>query len=185
MAHTSVVIDFARTGLGLDYGTVSLVPVLESWADIAAELAAEIQDALGDLASDVQHIGSTTCVALLAKPIVDLAIAVPVGTQVEEVVQPMSRRGWIYRGDAGDDGGWVFVLEDRPRHRVAHAHGVAAIGSQWRRYLEFRELLGRSADARQTYQAAKIDLARAFRRDVGGYTAGKDTTVRRLLTDAA
>jgi hypothetical protein len=41
-----------------------------------------------------------------------------------EIAEPMSQLGWIYRGDAGDDGGWVFVMEDAPWHRVAHAHGV-------------------------------------------------------------
>jgi GrpB-like predicted nucleotidyltransferase (UPF0157 family) len=70
----------------------------------------------------------------------------------------MSRLGWRYRGDAGCDGGWVFVLEDAPLHRVAHAHGVEQGGSQWCAYLQLRDLLRRSAEARQAYEETKRQL---------------------------
>jgi GrpB-like predicted nucleotidyltransferase (UPF0157 family) len=177
-----VVGDFAAAGLGLSYGTVRLVRVDEGWGTIALELVADVGMVLADVATAVEHIGSTTVPGLLAKPIIDLAIGLPSGTAVDDVAEPLSRLGWMYRGDAGDDGGWVFVLEDSPWHRVAHAHGVEFGGRQWVRYLQFRDLLHRSASARRTYQDVKLHLAELHPNGRHHYTAGKDETVEHLLT---
>lgn len=57
--------------------------------------------------------------------------------------------GYQFRGDAGDQGGLAFVLEDHPKHRVAHLHVVDHGGEQWRHYLTFRDLLLMNADARE------------------------------------
>ena len=173
--------DFAAAGLGLSYESVRLVQVEEGWAAIAAELVEGISRSLAELATAVEHIGSTAVPGLLAKPIVDLAFGVPSGTTVDDVAGPLSRLGWIYRGDAGEDGGWVFVLEDSPWHRVAHAHGVEFGGRQWVRYLQFRDLLRRSASARKTYEEIKQHLAQQYPNGRLHYTAGKNATVEQLL----
>lgn len=135
--HTREVIDFVGAGLGLQYGTVRLVPADPRWMAIVDQLAADIRAVLGGWVGAVEHIGSSSVPGLLAKPIVDLAVGVRSDTTVDEIADGMSRLKWIYRGDAGDDGGWVFVLEDAPWHRVAHAHGVVFGGSHWARYLKF------------------------------------------------
>ena len=179
--QTRVVLDFAAAGLGLQYGTVRLVPVADDWANLACALAADISRVLDDHAIEVEHIGSTAVPGLLAKPILDLAVALRAGTVVEEVAEPLSRLGWIYRGDAGEGGGWVFVMDDSPWHRVAHAHGVLFGSLQWVRYLEFRDLLRESAAARQTYVEAKQTLAARFPDGRRHYTEGKGPTVERLL----
>ena len=178
-------IDFAGSGLGLRYGTVRVVRARAGWVPIADELVASVRSALSRLADDVQHVGSSAVAGLPAKPVLDLAIAVPARVQVDELVGPMVGLGWIYRGDAGDDGGWVFVMEDAPWHRVAHAHGVAAGGPQWRRYIEFRDLLRASAAARRTYGEAKRRLARRFPDDARRYTDAKRPTVEALLAGRA
>ena len=176
--------DFAATGLGLQYGTVRLVPTDARWATIAQELAEDIRKALAGPAAVVEHIGSTAVPGLLAKPIIDLAVGVDPGTLVTEVAEPMARLGWIYRGDAGDHGGWVFVMEDMPWHRVAHAHGVELGGPQWVRYLELRQLLRENPMARQKYETTKVHAAAEHPDGRHGYTAGKDATVQLLLAGA-
>ena len=183
--RAGVVIDFAAAGIGLQYGTVRLVRSDERWGAIAQVLAADIRSALAGSARAVEHVGSTAVPGLLAKPIIDLAIGLWAGAAVDDIAEPLARRGWIYRGDAGEEGGWVFVLEDEPWHRVAHAHGVAFDGPQWARYLQFRDLLRRSASARNTYEQAKQQLAEQHPGGRHRYTAGKDATVHRLLAAEA
>ena len=177
--------DFAGLGLGLQYGSVALVPADERWGEVAGVLGAQIETALAGVARGVQHVGSTSVPGLLAKPIVDLAVGLSPPTTLEEVEAPLSRLGWIYRGDAGDEGGWVFVMEDSPWHRVAHAHGVEFRGEQWNRYLQFRALLRRDEVARQTYERVKVRLAEQFPDGRNDYLLGKDPTVRRLLASDA
>jgi GrpB-like predicted nucleotidyltransferase (UPF0157 family) len=179
-----MMLDFAAAGLGLEYGAMRLVRADGGWVAIAGKLAGDIAVVLADVARAVEHVGSSAVPGLLAKPIVDLAVGVRAGTPVEDVAERMSRLGWIYRGDAGDDGGWVFVMEDSPWHRVAHAHGVQFGGVQWVRYLEFRDLLRRSAAARRTYEQAKLRLAEQYPDGRSGYTEGKGPTVQRLLAGA-
>lgn len=181
MVQTRGVIDFAGVGLGVQYGTVRLIRTDDRWPDIAHQLAVDISAVLGDVARAVEHIGSTAVPGSLGKPILDLAIALRPETTVEQIATPLSGLGWIYRGDAGADGGWVFVMEDSPWHRVAHAHGVPFGGPQWLRYLQFRDLLRRSAGARTTYEKAKQHLAEQHPDGRRAYTAGKDQTVQRLL----
>lgn len=174
-------IDFDGAGLGLQYGTVRLAPTDSRWIAIADQLAADIRAVLGGSVRAVEHIGSTSVPGLLAKPIVDLAMGVRPGTTVDEVADAMSGLNWIYRGDAGEDGGWVFVMEDAPWHRVAHAHGVEFGGSRWIRYLDFRDLLRRSTAARTTYEETKKRLALQHPDGRDLYTAGKGPTVEALL----
>jgi GrpB-like predicted nucleotidyltransferase (UPF0157 family) len=173
--------DFTAAGLGLQYGTVRLVKTDDAWGEIGRELAAETARTLGDASTAVEHVGSTAVPGLLAKPIIDLAIAVPPGVTVDLVAERLSKAGWSYRGDAGDEGGWVFVLEDAPWHRVAHAHGVETGGPQWVRYIQFRELLRKSPTARATYEATKLRLAEQHPDGRKLYAAGKNAAVQGLL----
>lgn len=176
-------IDFRAAGLGLQYGTVRLVRADARWAAIGAELAADIRAVLGGAAEAVEHIGSTAIPGMLAKSIIDLAVGVRSEIGVDEVADGLSTLGWIFRGDAGNDGRWVFVMEDAPWHRVAHAHGVDFGKRQWVRYLQFRDRLRRSNRARKAYEEAKQRLAQRHPDARRLYTTGKDATVQALLTD--
>jgi len=178
-------VDFAAAGVGLDYGSVRLVRSRASWLQLGTDLAGSLASVLSGYVIAVEHVGSTAVLGLLAKPIIDLAIGVDAGTAVEALAEPMQQAGWIYRGDAGHQGGWVFVLEDEPWHRVAHAHGVEYDGVDWRRYLAFRELLRNSAAARRIYEETKTGLAREYQSDHRRYTAGKSATVDGLLAEHA
>jgi GrpB-like predicted nucleotidyltransferase (UPF0157 family) len=120
-------------------------------------------------------------IGLLAKPIVDLAVGVSEPNSIAALRGRLENFGWIYRGDAGDDGGHVFVLEARPWYRVAHLHVVELGGSQWDDYLRLRDLLRRSSDARDRYSAVKLQLSTEFRGDRKAYTEGKSDVVRSLL----
>ena len=166
--------------LGLEYGTVSLTEARPEWGAIAGRLAERIRAALGGSALGVEHVGSTAVPGLATKPIVDLAVGM---NEVcpEVVSEPLARLGFIYRGDAREQGGLVFVLEDRPRHRVAHVHAVQYGGPQWERYIVFRDLLRGDASARAAYARTKTELARRFPNDRKAYQTAKDAIVRRLL----
>lgn len=122
-------IDFARKGLGLQYGTVHLVRTQAQWPALADDLAADIRSALGGAIQAVAHVGSTAVPGLLAKPILDLAVGVHRATGVDQIADAMSTLGWIYRGDAGNDGGWVFVMEDSPCKRRIQIAPAASMTS--------------------------------------------------------
>jgi len=175
---------FTDAGLGLDYEVLRLERTDQQWLDAGTRLCEETVRQLGDLVASIEHIGSSSVSTLLAKPIIDLAVGLSDHDQFALVRDRLVDTGWIYRGDAGVDGGHVFVLETRPWHRVAHIHVVEYDGEQWRNYLRLREVLRRSADARARYEAAKQQLVVEFGDDRKAYTDGKSAIVRSLLADA-
>lgn len=62
--------------IGLRRGTVELVPHQKEWSEIAENTIRLLKQLLGDIAIDIQHIGSTAIFLIHAKPIIDIAVAV-------------------------------------------------------------------------------------------------------------
>jgi len=168
-------------GLGLDYDAIRFDRTTEAWLAAGAQLRDRVKDALDGVAADVEVVGSSSVLDLLAKPIIDLAVGLDTGQSISSVTARLQADGWMYRGDAGSEGGHVFVLETRPWHRVAHLHVVEHEGSQWRNYLRLRDLLRRSPEARHRYEAIKLKLTEQNPTDRKAYTTGKTEVVTSLL----
>ena len=168
-------------GLGLDYGTVELAAARAEWGALTERLAEAIQNQLGTNVVGVEHVGSSAVPGLATKPIIDLAVGIAGQVPLQELRNVLEEIGYEFRGDAGDQGGLVFVLDGRPRHRVVHLHVVDHGGAQWRRYLTFRDLLLTDPEARESYERIKRDLAEKFPRDRKAYQAAKESPVRGLL----
>lgn len=177
--------DLTAVGLGLDYHEIRHEKTTDAWLAVGAELRDQVAQALNGAVADVEVVGSSSVLDLLAKPIIDLAVALKADQPLSVVTEKLESAGWIYRGDAGENGGQVFVLEVRPWYRVAHLHVVEHDGVQWRNYLRFRDLLRRSPVAREKYQAVKLRLAGQDHADRKAYASGKVEVVNSLLgTDA-
>lgn len=171
-------------GLGLDYHELRLDRATTGWVRAGSLLRDEVAELLTGVTVAVEKIGSSSVVGLLSKPIVDLAVGLSAQQDVSAVRRRLEDTGWIYRGDAGGEGGHVFVLEARPWFRVAHLHVVSYGDRQWKNYLRLRDLLRRSAGARTRYEAAKLRLAGEVDGDRRAYTDGKSEVVRSLLDEA-
>ncbi len=174
---------FSDTVLGLTYGQVRLVDGDPGWPGAFERLAAELRSALGELAVAVEHVGSTAVPGLVAKPILDLAVGLAPAADPDHVILALERLGYEFRGDKGDTGGLLFVLEDRPAHRIAHLHVVPHGDAQWCRYLAFRELLRTDPQARAAYADLKRNLADQYAGNRQAYTAAKDAFVAGLLSE--
>jgi GrpB-like predicted nucleotidyltransferase (UPF0157 family) len=170
-------------GLGLDYGAIRLDRTTEVWLLAGTNLRDRLVEILDGVVMDVELVGSSSVLGLLAKPVIDMAAGVTVDQPFPSVTTRLEAAGWIYRGDAGDNGGHVFVLETWPWHRVAHLHVVEHDGRQWRNYLRFRDLLRQSPTARERYEAVKLRLAEELQDDRRAYTVGKTEVVQSLLSE--
>lgn len=170
-------------GFGLDYDKLSFGRTTELWLRAGSELREQVAERLDGLVRSVEQVGSSSVLELLAKPIVDLAVGLGPDDDLDVVTGRLAAGGWIYRGDAGDSGGHVFVLEKRPSHRIAHIHVVEYEGSQWSDYVRLRDLLRRSPKARDRYEAEKVRLAEQCRDDRKVYQERKSAVVESLLHD--
>jgi GrpB-like predicted nucleotidyltransferase (UPF0157 family) len=173
---------FDDVALGLPYGHVRLVDSDPGWPRAFERLASELGAALGEAAVAVEHVGSTAVPGLVAKPILDLAVGLAPAADPGRVISAIEGVGYRFRGDKADTGGLLFVLEDRPAHRIAHLHAVPHGGERWRQYLAFRDRLRKDPDARAAYAAVKRRLGEQFAGDRRAYTAGKAAFVAGLLS---
>lgn len=173
--------DLLAAGLGLDYGELRCDTTTAAWIEAGAELCTAVVQCLDGTGVAVEAIGSSAVEGLLAKPIIDLAGGHPTSQPFDATAARLTRAGWIYRGDAGEDGGQVFVLEARPWYRIAHLHVVDYGGRQWSDYLRLRQVLRHSAEARCHYESAKLALIARHPDDRRAYTAGKSAVVAALL----
>ncbi len=172
-------------GLGLDKEDLRVERTTEGWVRAGSSLRDAVSAVLGGRASAVEQIGSSSVVGLLAKPIIDLAVGLSEEADAVAVQSMLEGAGWIFRGDAGDSGGLVFVLEARPAFRVAHLHVVEHRERQWVDYLSLRDLLRCSPKARARYEAVKVRLIEDLGNDRIAYTEAKTDIVRSLLLEAA
>jgi GrpB-like predicted nucleotidyltransferase (UPF0157 family) len=168
-------------GFGLDRDRVRLIRANQQWIEAGARLRDRVADELSGLVADVEHVGSSSVLGLLAKPIVDIVAGLAGGQALAPVHATLAVGGWTYRGDSGADGGHLFVLEARPGHRLAHLHVVDRGGEQWLHYVRLRDLLRRSPEARARYESVKRHLHEEVGDDRKAYTDGKADVVRQLL----
>ena len=167
--------------IGLERGVVRVVPYDAGWGELFAQERRRLHERIGHVVFDIQHVGSTAVPGLAAKPIIDFAVELASPEAIACCRQPLLDLGYVDRGDAGDEGGYLFVKECAPGVRTHHLHLVTVDDPQWRNYLRFRDALRSDATLRAEYAALKQALQRRFADDRPGYMAAKDAYVRRVL----
>jgi GrpB-like predicted nucleotidyltransferase (UPF0157 family) len=168
----------AGRSLGLPRGTVLLHDHDPRWAHEYERAAAVLDEALGDVVSVIEHVGSTAVRGLVAKPVLDIAVAYDPG-RFREARDRLEVAGYEYRGDLGENGGQLFAKGPETA-RTEYVHLVPAGSRQWRRFLAFRDALRGDRRLRDRYADLKGDLAERFPSDRVKYAEGKS----RFIEDA-
>jgi len=166
--------------IGLPEGLVSLSAYREEWPGLFEREAERIRAAIGPVALDVQHVGSTAVGGLPAKPIIDIAVAVTSFEEAADCVRPLRSIGYEYRGENGIPRRHYLI---RGRPRTHHLHVVEIDSDEWREFIAFRDRLRRDPRLAAEYDALKQDLARQFRSDRPAYQDGKAAFIRRVLDE--
>ena len=170
--------------LGLKRGTVALQPHQVIWVENAAETIAELKTVLGEVAVDVQHIGSTSIRSIYAKPIIDLVIGVRDFEEIKAKIDDLEKIGVIFRGQ-DHPGQLLFVKGDFEKDtRTHHIHTVLWGENEWVNYVNFRDYLNAYPDKAAQYDALKCHLLQDFADDRGAYTSGKQELIDQLLSEA-
>ena len=167
--------------IGLEKGTVRIVPHQRSWHDAFEQERRVLQEHIGDHVVEIQHVGSTAVPGLNAKPIIDIASAVAAPAVIPACRPQLQNLGYMDRGDAGTEGGYLFVKECSPEVRTHYLHVVAIDDPQWRNYLRFRDILRADDRVRARHGALKQTLLLQCSQDRKAYTDGKNDFIRGVL----
>lgn len=168
--------------LGLESGTVRVVPYAPAWPALFAAEAERIRAALGGLPLRLEHMGSTGIPGLAAKPIVDILAGRPPGSAVAPYVEALVRAGYVHRGEQGIPGREFFRRGDP---RSYHLHLAEEGAPAWRTPLAFRDALRADPALAAEYTRLKLELAARFPRDREAYIEGKGPFVAGVLRGVA
>jgi GrpB-like predicted nucleotidyltransferase (UPF0157 family) len=166
------------SSLGLQAGTVRLVPYDPAWPDLFSAEASRLNGALSPLPIVLEHIGSTAVPGLLAKPVLDVLAGFADDTHVKPYIERIVTSGYVHRGNQGIPGREFFR---RGNPRAYHVH-LTAIGSAfWHEHLGFRDYLRTHGAVRDDYARLKQALAARFPDDRDAYIKGKTRFVRGIV----
>jgi len=171
----------SRGMIGLRRDVVQIVAYHADWHDLFEQERRVLHKHIGHLVVDIQHVGSTAVPGLDAKPILDIAVAVASVTVIPQCRPLLCALGYLDRGDAGIDGGYLFVKESAPDVRTHHLHIVARDDPRWGNYLRFRDVLKADETLRTRYATLKKAVQEQFSQDRKAYTASKHTFIQDIL----
>jgi GrpB-like predicted nucleotidyltransferase (UPF0157 family) len=158
--------------------TVGLHASDPAWPVRYEEHRARIAAALSGQHVTIEHIGSTSVPGLAAKPIVDVAVAVPDVTDEAAYLVPLLDAGYELR--VREPGHRLVRTPERDVHVHVYEHGAPELDA----YLLLRDQLRRDDTDRQRYEDTKRALMEQAWDDTNAYAEAK-TTVIEAIKDRA
>ncbi len=167
-----------NTPIGLEKGIVLIIPYTSEWRRIFETEEILLLAKLGKLVLDIQHVGSTAIPGMLAKPIIDIAIAVTDFDKARVSIPLMEGLGYEYRAEQGIPRRHMFA---RGNPRTFHVHMLEIESLEWQNHLLFRDYLCQHPDAAKEYAQLKLQLATQYPQDRVAYTDGKAPFIQQVL----
>ncbi len=175
--------------LGLKRGAVRLCEHNDNWEYEAQKTIECLKTIIGDVATDIQHVGSTAVKGIKAKPIIDIAVAVDDFNDILAFEQPLKNVGFYYRPNHSLNeknqllfacGSFYDGTGDMQTHFI---HVVHTSSEEWENYINFRDYLNATPVTAKEYEALKISLAVDNVREK--YTQGKQDFILSVLQKAS
>jgi GrpB-like predicted nucleotidyltransferase (UPF0157 family) len=165
--------------IGLERGKVKLIPHQSTWHNAFEAEKTRLRTILKN--RPIEHVGSTAIAGLAAKPIIDIAIAIDSLAEAEELIQPLAKLDYEYKGEAGTPGRRFFV-KGPDENRTVYLH-FGKTNGEFGTLVRFRDTLLRRPDLIGEYNSLKRSLAEKFADNRKAYTSGKSEFIRKVLQD--
>lgn len=159
-------------------GRILLVAYDPQWPELFRREAGKIRSALGSGALLIEHAGSTAVPGLLAKPVIDIVLAVADSADEDTYLPALERGGYEFRIR---EPAWYEHRMFQGPETETNLHVFSAGCAEIERMLLFRDWLrGHPAD-RDLYARAKRELARREWKDVQNYADAKSGVIAEIL----
>ena len=149
------------------------------WPLFFEQIRALLWPAVQDVATAIEHVGSTSVPGLAAKPIIDIDIVIPPQQPIESMITRLEPLGYTHLGTLGIAGRDAFRQgNDLPTHNL-YVCPADSVGL--RNHLAVRDYLRTHLEAVQAYGALKFGLANTFTHDIDRYVDGKTDFILSIL----
>lgn len=162
-------------------GRIILVEYDPAWPELFEREAARVRTLLGDAVRRLEHVGSTSVPGLVAKPIIDMLLAVPDSVDEAAYVPPLERAGYVLR----------IREPDWHQHRLLkgpdtdiNLHVFSDGCPEIERMLTFRDWLRANPAARELYASTKRQLAQRSWKYTQNYADAKTSVVEQIIAQA-
>ena len=162
---------------------VIVLPYDEGWKQDFLKIKQELQDALGQLAIDIEHVGSTSVEGLSAKPIIDIDVVIEDNTVLKDAVAALGRAGYEHEGDLGIPGREAFRYEGKEHLRTHHLYVCPKDSPELKRHVAFRDHLRSHPEAVKEYSRIKEEGAKLYPYDIDGYIEYKSPLINRIYKE--
>ena len=159
---------------------VVVQPYDEAWAQSFADIKAEIQDALGELALRIEHVGSTAVRGLSAKPIIDVDIVIRDYSLFLAVAAKLEAIGYRHEGDLGIAGREAFKYDGKDHLQQHHLYVCPEDSPELKRHVAFRDYLRSHPEAVRAYSRVKEEGARLYPYDIDKYIEHKSPFIEEI-----
>jgi len=164
--------------IGLEQGEVKLYPYNFKWKKVFEEEKKQIQIGIGKYILEIQHIGSTAIPRILAKPIIDIAVAVKNFEEASICIDLLVKLEYEYKGEFGIPRRHFFVKGDP---RLFHLHMLEITSKEWKNHISFRDFLREHPDKAKLYSELKLQLVQKYKSDREAYSDNKAPFIEEIL----
>jgi len=160
---------------------VELVPADPSWSGQYAAEAAVVRAALGDVALELHHVGSTSVPRLSAKPVIDMVLVVERSAAESVYLPALAGAGYALRIREPD---WFEHRLLRRELPEVNLHVFSSGCPEVDRMLAFRNWLREHDSDRSLYEQAKQALAQRKWQYLQHYADAKTAVIEEILLRA-
>ena len=151
---------------------VTVTPYDSSWPDEFARIQSELQQALGEDALAIEHVGSTSVPGLAAKPIIDIDVVID-ASKLNIIITKLADIGYVHQGDLGIPGREAFKYSGKEHLMRHHLYVCSQDAAELERHITFRDWLRSHQEDRLAYGAVKLNMAARYPDDIDAYMQGK------------
>lgn len=152
------------------------------WKDLFHDIGLRLRDSLGKVAVRIDHVGSTSIVGLVAKPIIDIQISVVKLDDDSSYKSKIEEAGFVLRKENPDKTKKYF--RELPGNRRTHIHVRQSGSFSEQKTLLFRDYLREHSQDCLKYAQEKHRLMQLFTNYRTKYVEGKGPVVWEILQRA-
>ena len=163
--------------LGVEINTVKLEEYTPKYKELFLKERENLINLLGDRIIQIEHVGSTSMPGIVAKPIIDMVIAIEDLSTITEIEKILTKEGYIYKGPIEAENDRYQFLKGNSIKRDYHIYFTTLNSEVWYDYVLYRDYMLSHEEDLKKYEALKKDLARLYPNDRRNYLKHKQSFI--------
>ena len=162
---------------------VVVLPYDRQWKQDFLQIKDELQNALGEMALRIEHVGSTSVQGLSAKPIIDIDVAIKDYSVFDDVVSALGSIGYQHEGNLGIEGREAFKYDGKEHLQQHHLYVCPQNSAELKRHIAFRNYLRNHPEAVREYSRIKEEGATLYPYDIEKYIEHKSPFIEEIYRE--